>query len=452
MSAMRPGWPLSALFLGLPLWWALGVSHFVFLVLAVVMAWQLSRRPRILVPRGFALWLLFLVWMAVGVALVWAHAPDTVEVSSPARLVGFGYRGAWFLAATVAMLYVLNLSEKELSSKRVARLLGFMFAVTVVFGLGGVLAPQLEFPSALELVLPGNMGGSPFIQALIHPSLAEESEFLGFTQARPTAPFAYANSWGNNLAMYLPFFVFAWLGRDGGWRRPLGAVLLMLSVVPIVFSLNRGLWLGLAIMAVYVAARLAWNGRILAIQVLLVASVVGGAVFVSTPLFDTVTLRLETPHSNDRRFNTAEQVIVTTWKGSPIVGYGSTREMEGSFTSLAGGGTPECPQCAPPPLGTQGFMWRLILTTGFVGTALALSFLAVQFWRHMSGLQPYSVIGCALIVTSALLFFVYDSLESPFFTLMIAIGLMNRERLPVEGSGQPVTSPLEGALAEEPTR
>jgi O-antigen ligase len=216
-----------------------------------------------------------------------------------------------------------------------------------------------------------------------------------------------------------------------------------------VFSLNRGLWLGLAVMAVYVAARLAWNGRILAIQVLVIASVVGGAVFVSTPLFDTVILRLETPHSNDRRLNTAEQVVVTTWEGSPIVGYGSTREMEGSFASLAGGGTPDCPQCAPPPLGTQGFMWRLILTTGFVGTALTLSFLAVQFWRHMRGLQVYSVIGCALIVTSGLLFFVYDSLESPFFTLMIAIGLMSRERLHVEGSGEPVTSRPE--LAEEPT-
>ncbi|MGH3315394.1 MAG: hypothetical protein ACRDO0_04545, partial [Nocardioidaceae bacterium] len=74
------------------------------------------------------------------------------------------------------------------------------------------------------------------------------------------------------------------------------------------------------------------------------------------------------------------------------------------------------------------------------------------FWRHMRGLQPYSVIGCALIVTSGLLFFVYDSLESPLFTLMIAIGLMNRERLPVEGTGRPVTSTPEVEPAEERTR
>jgi hypothetical protein len=434
---LRPGWPLSVLFVGFPLWWAAGVSHFVFVVLAGVMAYQLARRPRTLVPHGFALWLLFLVWMAAGVLLVWAHAPDTVEVGGAGRIVGFGYRAAWYLAATVVMLYVLNLSERELPGRRVARLLAYMFAVTALFGLAGVLAPRFEFPSLLELALPGGLTDAPWVYSLIHPSLAEQSEFLGFTHPRPTAPFAYANSWGNNIAMYLPFFVLAWLGRDGGWRRWAGPPLLAVSVVPIGYSLNRGLWLALGAGAVYVALRLAWNGRVWAVQALLVATVAGGAVFVTTPLYDTVALRIETPHSNDRRVSTAEQVVSTTWRGAPVVGYGSTREMEGSFSSLAGGGTPECRQCAPPPLGTQGFMWRLILTTGFVGAALCLAFLAVQLVRHARGARPYAVVGCTLLVMSAPLFLVYDSLESPLFTLMIAIGLMNRERLGAEQPPEP---------------
>ena len=53
-----------------------------------------------------------------------------------------------------------------------------------------------------------------------------------------------------------------------------------------------------------------------------------------------------------------------------------TRKMQGSFSSLAGGETEECHQCAAPPLGTQGFMWRLVLTTGLGGTVLCLSFFA----------------------------------------------------------------------------
>src|SRR5262245_41668719 len=121
MTVLRPGWPLTLLFVPFPLWWVLGVSHFVFIVLAAFMAYELYKRPRVLVPRGFALWLLFLAWMLAGALLVWAHAPATLDVGGPARLVGFGYRAAWYLAATVVLLYVLNLSEKELPSRRVAR-------------------------------------------------------------------------------------------------------------------------------------------------------------------------------------------------------------------------------------------------------------------------------------------------------------------------------------------
>ena len=40
-----------------------------------------------------------------------------------------------------------------------------------------------------------------------------------------------------------------------------------------------------------------------------------------------------------------------------------------------------------------------------------------------------SVLGNVTILSSLLYFFVYDSLESPAFILMLAVGLMNRERL-----------------------
>lgn len=433
---LRPGWPLTVLFVPFPLWWALGVSHFVFIVVAGVMVYALYRRDRVVVPPGFGLWLLFLVWMVAGAVLVWAHAPETVEPGGLTRIVSFGYRTAWYLAITIVMLYILNLSERELPARRVARLFAYMFAVTAAFGVVAVLFPRLEFPSLFEVLLPGRLAGAPWIQALVHPSMAEQSEFLGFVQPRPTAPFAYANSWGNNLAMFAPFFVLTWFGRDAGWRRRVAPLVLGASIVPIVLSLNRGLWLGLLVAAVYVTARLAWNGRIWAVVVLLAGLGAGGLILFTTPLYDTVALRIDTPHSNDRRLNTATQVIVTTWQGSPLLGYGSTREMAGSFSSLAGGGTPDCRQCAPPPLGTQGFMWRLILTTGFVGTALCLSFLAVQFFRHSSGTRPYAVVGCTLIVTSGLLFLVYDSLESPLFTLWAAIGLMNRERVAAEHASE----------------
>jgi hypothetical protein len=422
---LKPGWPLAVLYLGFPLWWALGLAQLIFFALAAAMAVILHRQGPLRVPRGFALWLLFLVWMLAGAFLVQAHAPGTIPGGGLGRLAGFTVRAGWYFAVTIVMLYVAN-TARQVSTQRIIRLLGWMFVVTAGFGVLAVLVPTLEFRSPVELLLPNRLASTNFVRALVHPSLSSSSDFLGYVQPRPTAPFPYSNAWGNNIALYLPFFILAWFGRDAGWRRKVGPFLLVGAVFPITFSLNRGLWISLALAAVYAAVRLAVNGRGRALQALVAAVLVGGIVFVSSPLYDTLLLRVETPHSNDRRAGTAETVVSVTAEGSPLVGYGTTRTMQGSFSSLAGGETAECHQCAAPPLGTQGFMWRLVLTTGFVGTLLCLSFFALQFLRRARGPSPLDVTTCTVLLVAVLCFFVYDSLGSALFTAMIAVGLMAR--------------------------
>jgi hypothetical protein len=423
---LKPGWPLAVLYLGFPLWWALGLAQLIFFAVAAAMAVILYRQRPLRVPRGFGLWLLFLVWMLAGVFLIRAHAPDTIPGGGGlGRLGGFTVRAGWYLAITIAMVYVAN-TARQISTQRIVRLLGWMFVVTTGFGVLAVLAPTLEFRSPVEMVLPQQLVSTNFVRTLIHPSLSSSSDFLGYVQPRPTAPFPYSNAWGNNLALYLPFFVLAWFGRDAGWRRKAAPVVLLVSIVPITFSLNRGLWLSLAVAAVYAAVRLAVNGRGRALQALVGGVLVGGLVFVSSPLYDTLLLRIETPHSNERRAGTAETVVSVTAQGSPVAGYGSTRTMQGSFSSLAGGETAQCRQCAPPPLGTQGFMWRLVLTTGFVGTGLCLSFFVLQFLRRSRGPAPIDVTTCTVLLVAVLCFFVYDSLGSAMFTAFLAIGLMAR--------------------------
>ena len=54
--------------------------------------------------------------------------------------------------------------------------------------------------------------------------------------------------------------------------------------------------------------------------------------------------------------------------------------------------------------------------------------------------DPISVVGCMALTVSVLFFIVYDSLESPLFILMLAIGLMNRQRLDDQDrNAQPAT-------------
>jgi hypothetical protein len=435
-----PGWPLKFLLLGIPFWWAFGIGSFIFLITAVVMAVDMYRRGRIRLPAGFGVWLLFLLWMTFGVFMLWVHAPGTVEGGGPGRLVGYGLRYGWYLAITVAMLYPLSFSSRVLPGMRVVRWLGMFFLYVAGLGLLGVLLPKLEFTSPMELIVPG-ASSEGFVRNLVHPSLTTFSDFLGYEQPRPKAPFAYPNAWGNNFGLLLPFFVLAWTTSKRHWQRVAVPFVLALALIPVVFSLNRGLWIGLTILAIYAAVNSARSRHYAGLLGLAGAAVLAIIVITATPLADTIALRVETPHSNDRRTTVAETVTSTTWEGSPLLGYGTTRQVQGSFGSITGGATPDCHQCAAPPMGTQGFVWRLVFTTGFVGTILFYLFLAIQMLRHIRRRDGISVVGCMALTVSLVSFMVYDSLESPLFILMLAVGLMNRQRLEAQDHELPVSRP-----------
>jgi hypothetical protein len=422
---LAPGWPLTLLFVPFPLWWALGLSHFIFFPFAIAMAVELLRRRPVYTPKGFGFWLLFLAVVVAGVALLWLQPPGTVASPSGFReLEPYLFHLAWYLSITVVALYTLNMPERDLPTIRVMRLLALMFLYTVGGGFAGLLLPHVSFPSLLELIAPIHRQG--FIYALVHPSLVSPSEFLGYEQPRPSAPFTYPNAWGNNLGMFLPFFVATWLGKDAGWRRPFGVPVLVLSTVPIVYSLNRGLWIGLLVTLVALAVKFVTMGRTRRLPVIAAVLAVGAVIFIASPLYSTVVLRVNTPHSNERRGIVASEVVKKTAVLSPLLGYGETRAVQGSFESIAGGETPTCHQCAAPPLGTQGFMWRLIFTTGVLGTLLFLAFTFVQLLTFAPMRDPVALAGCAALLMSFIFSFVYDSLEAPLFTVMIAVGLLSR--------------------------
>lgn len=421
---LKPGWPLTWLFVPFPLWWVLGVSHFIFIGAAVVMAWELFRRRPVYVPLAWGFWLLWLVVVIAGATLLWVQPDGTQPVKGIGKAVNFSYHMMWNLSMTIVAVYIVNLPKRALSDLKIARLLGLMFIYTAIGGILGLVVTGVDFPSLLEVVLPIPNAG--FIKTLFHPALALPSDFLGYDQVRPMAPFAYPNSWGNNIGLFMPFFVWAFIVANKGWRRYASIAMLVLAIFPIVYSLNRGLWAGLLFGLVLLGVKLAVMGHMKVLWYMAAGALIGGLVFVSSPLYDTVTLRTETPHSDGRRETVASEVVDKTLSLSPLVGYGESRKVTGSFSSIAGGETPDCHQCAAPTLGTQGFMWRLILTNGFLGTALFLAFLFAQLWYFAPARDPVAIVGCLVICLSIVYSFVYDSLEAPLFTMMMAIGLMNR--------------------------
>ncbi len=421
-------WPLTLLVIGFPIWWALGLASIMPVLMAVPMALHLYRRHPVRMPDGFGWWLIFLACVALSVGVLFVDAPGAVPGGGPTRLIVFAYRLAWYVACGIVLLWVANLDERELPTQRVVRLMSWMFVVTVLGGLLGVLAPNLEFTSAVEAVLPGGLRSNSFVRSLVHPASAAVQSILGTESPRPIAPFAFANSWGANLSMFLPFFLVGWLGREAGWRRSVAPVVLVVAAVPIVLSLNRGLWLSLALGVVYAVVRLVLRGRLVALVGAVIVVAVAGVVFLASPLGEMTANRLETPHSNDRRGELLTATITSTAEGSPILGFGSTRDVQGSFASIAGGATPECPACTVPPLGTQGQLWLVLFSQGFVGLFAFLAFFGGQLARHWRSRTTIEAVGVCLLLFFALQLFVYDTLGMPMYTIMIAIGLMWRER------------------------
>lgn len=419
-------WPLTIYFYLYPLWWVLGLSKIILFVLVVPMVWQLARHRNVRAPHGFGIYLIFLAWVALGATMLWVDVPGTESKSGLTPLVGFTFRGLWYVSVTVACLYVLNADRVRLPAIRVIRMLGFLFTVAAAGGILGVLRPDLEIYSLVEILGPENFTQQEFMNALFHPRIVVDSKFLGYDQPRATAPFSYPNTWGNAYGLLIPFFLVAWFGPNAGWRRRVGPLILLASLVPVVYSLNRGLWLGLALSVAWVVLRRLMAADFRALVAAVAAFGLVMATLVVTGLGATIALRISTPHSDERRQDTASEVVRTTWEASPLLGYGGTRQMTGNFNSLAGG-VPGCHQCSAPPLGTQGFLWGLVFMTGFVGAILMMSFLLWQFQLNARRTTMLGLLASTVLLTSIFYFLVYDSLDVPMLVTMMVIGLSTRD-------------------------
>ena len=421
-------WPIAALLLAFPVWWLLGVARFMPILIALIMIRQLARRPVVVLPRGFGWWLLFITWVCLGVFVLTADAPGAVPGGG-----GFGRALVWafnlsiYLSATVALVWVANLSEEELPFDRLARIVGWLFVFSTIGGLMGLLLPAFDFKSLLELLLPDRLTSNSFVRSLIHPGLSDVQYVLGRPESRPKAPFPYANTWGSVMALSLPFFVIGWW-RYGSWRHKVVVpVTVMLSAIPIVYSLNRGLWVCLGAGVIFVIVYHVKKGHWLPLVGAMLALVLGVAVFAVSPLSTIAGERLENQHSNDRRGRLLAETVQSSATGSPVIGFGATRDVQGSFASIAGGATPDCPACAVPPLGTQGHIWMVIFTQGFVGAVFFLMFFLSAFWWS-SGMRTLSqAVALCLVLFLFLQMGIYDTGGMPLLVVMLAIGAAWRD-------------------------
>ncbi|MGI9601687.1 MAG: O-antigen ligase family protein [Acidimicrobiales bacterium] len=352
----RPSTPIAAILLGYPIWALLGFGQAIWVIMAIPMGVRLLGARRVRIPRGFGIWVGFVVWAAV----------TAVQLTDrPGSLIGAGYRVAAYAAAGILLLYVFNLSERQFPTEKVVRWVAVPLAVLTLGGMAGMLIGESDLFSLPMAVLPGAAGSSAFLTDLLTPRFAQVQSFLGFDLPRPAFPFRFTNQWGSVMAALIPFTI-AGIGYHRVEHRVLVRALLVISLVPIVVSVNRGLWMSLAATFLYVAVRRVGAGRVLPTLRLLLGVVVVILFVTLTPLGDLIADRAESDHSNRSR-STLYSLTLDQVQDSPLVGFGAPRPDEDNPNL--------------PPVGTHGQVWTVLFSHGWPGVVLFVSFLVVLAWR-----------------------------------------------------------------------
>jgi hypothetical protein len=353
---LRPAWLIDLVFLGLFAWWALGVSGFIQVVMAVPMVVALYMRGRLRMPRAFLLWIFFIVWMLV----------TYVQIKGLSKTVSFGWRGSLYIAAGILFIYLFNQSRERLPTSIIVKTLAMFWVLTVVGGIVGMLLPKISFSTPFEKLLPASVvAGNRFVFDLVHASTASLNAFSGTAIHRPKSPFIYTNQWGSAYALTLPFAVAALMGghlRSRLWRTAL-VVLLGVSVIPLVFSLDRGSWFSAGVSMVYAMLRLAAgrNRKMARIsRAIIVSGILVGLIVLLSPLWSLILLRLNHGYGDRTRALLYESSILAV-EQSPILGYGAPV----SITLV----NPNAPLVGPS-VGTHGQFWTIIVAHGIPGVVL----------------------------------------------------------------------------------
>ena len=354
--ALPPSWPLYFVFLSFPVWWAMGAAYFIWPILTFPLLLSLLVRRNIKFPPKFGLWLLFLAWMFL----------SAVQLDTNLSFALFAYRSMLYISATILFLYVFNASRDHLSDRTVFGVLTLFWAAVIVGGFLGVFFPYVSFSTPVESLVPQSFLQDKTAYYFVHPGFSEVMTFLGYPVGRPKTFFAYTNQWGACVAVLTPIALAAFSRMAPGIPRRLVGALLILSFVPIIFSLNRGLWLALGAGLAYLAVRFARIGKIRTLVAGAAGVAVLAAVVVATPLGTLTEDRFTSErNSNNTRMSVYEQTVEQV-RGSPFIGYGSPRSQVDENV---------------PAIGTQGQLFTLTYSYGIPALLFFAGWLLYTFWR-----------------------------------------------------------------------
>lgn len=395
----RPGWIVFVLFVMYPLFWLLGAAEFVWPLAAIPLAvWALTRHhlerpPAVLVFGMYVAWSLFSI----------------VRIDSSMRLILFFIRYGVYVTALGLAYFVYN--ERRVRRSTFVNWVAMLWVWAIIGGYLGLLIPRGRLNTTVtSLLLPRTIADNEFVGNLVRPRFAQVQTYLGVDIPRPSTLWAYTNEWGGNVGLLTPFFVVATLYSAARWKRWAGVMGLLASLPPVILSVNRGLWLSVGTVIIFVAVRSALAGRLNPLKVLAAALVVLTAVVALTPLKEIVSTRLEESSAGAR-----SRIYEEAWEGakqSPILGWGGPRPSSGAFA---------------PAVGTHGHIWYAMFSHGFIAALLYVCWIIGAMYRAGRRSDPVSIMLTSVVFVGALQMFFYNMFSGSLPIMLIAVGLIFRK-------------------------
>lgn len=401
-----PLWPLAAMFGLVPLWWLTGAFYLGWPLLGALLFALLVIRGRVPLPPAAGIWLLFLAVVVV----------SATQLQSPASVLTFGLRLAFYVTALVVGVYVYAVARERADLVAVlVPLCAFWFAL-VALGWLGVLAPRFALTTPVEVLLPGGIARTPFIRDMVHLSTAEYSERSLNPIYRPAAPFAYTNNFGSAYAMTLPCVVaFTMLRRRGVLRWALLASL-PLSLVPAFLTLNRAMFLSIGAGLAVLGVRAALRGNVRVAASIVGVVVIGGVATLFIPIAELIGNRVESSDTNTDRLSLYVEVIRRV-KESPWLGYGAPVNVD-TVTAQA-------------PIGTQGQLWMVLFSHGVPALLCFLAWFVAAALICARATSPagqwLSVVPVICLVQIPFYGMANQNLAVAFFAVAFAMVLTERE-------------------------
>jgi hypothetical protein len=282
----------------------------------------------------------------------------------------------------------------------------------------GVVDPTFSFHTLGEALVPKSILDNPTAYAYVHPALAQiQFKALGHPIGRPITLFAYTNQWAATVGVLTPFAVITTLSARSPMVRRAMLILFGIAAIPVIVSINRGLWIALVTAVIFVAVRLAATRHARLLVGGAAVTLVLAAIILVSPLGHLVTQRVSSSHNSNGTRATLYSDTFSGTSRSPLFGFGTPRASANLSSN------------ANVRVGTQGQFYLILFSHGYPGLVFYLGWFAFTFLLALRRRSQEEILWGTVILISFVEMMVYDFLPAAIYVVMIACALLWRRRM-----------------------